>query len=169
MEKVVVAIGSNVGDRRRHMAEARKFLAGLSEKKNLTRASSLYLTEPVGPSRRYFLNAAMIIHTSSTPEELIQNFKMFEREHGRSPEQPRWSARTIDLDLISFGDLVIQTDSLIIPHPEYESRKFVLEPLAELDPEWKDPKSGKHIRELLEDSPPLQVKKLTMEWKPGAT
>lgn len=163
MEKVVVAIGSNVGDRIKHMTDAARFLDRLSERGIVQ--SSLYLTEPVGPSSRYFLNAVVTIHTSLEPEELIREFKYFEKEHGRNPEQPRWSARTIDLDVICYGDLVIQTDSLIIPHPEYRHRLFVLEPLADIEPEWRDPDSGEDIRQLIDEAPSLQVKRISLEWQ----
>lgn len=162
MEAVIVALGSNVGDRRRHMSEARRFLSEMSEKP--IRASSLWMTEPVGPSSRYFLNAAVEMVTGLSPARLVARFKRFEKEHGRSEDQPRWSARTIDLDIISYGNLVIQSDTLIIPHAEYRRRRFVLEPLRELRPDWRDPETGDPIEELLEGAAALSVKKLNLNW-----
>lgn len=162
MATVVVAVGSNIGDRHQHLSDAKAFLSDLSET-TLT-ASSIYITEPIGPATRDFYNAAVKLTTDVEPTSLIKTFKTFEAEHGRSPEHPRWSARTIDLDIISYGDLVIQTDSLIIPHPEYHKRLFVLEPLREILPEWKDPKTGRLIAELLADAPDMRIKKTDLRW-----
>ena len=162
MEEVIVAVGSNVGDRQRHLADAAAYLSTLSERPADT--SPIYLTEPVGPSTRFFLNGMIAIYSSLPPQDLIRHFKQFEREHGRTARQPRWSARTIDLDIIACGNLVIQEDNLIIPHPEYRDRLFVLEPLEDIRPDWKDPKTGEHISLMIADAAPLLMRKTELSW-----
>lgn len=165
MDTVIIAVGSNVGDRHQHLKDAYQFLSTLSE--TPVRASPIYLTEPVGPSTRYFLNGVIEISSSAAPKEVLPKLKKFERRHGRSADQPRWSARTIDLDIISFGDLVIQNDTLIIPHPEYQKRLFVLEPLKSICPDWHDPKTGVPIDTLIANADLMHLKKTTLRWYHG--
>lgn len=162
MATVIVAVGSNVGDRHQHLSDAKEFLSDFSDD-NIV-ASSIYITEPIGPATRDFYNAAIVLTTSKQPKPLIKIFKRFEAEHGRPADHPKWSARTIDLDIISYNDLVIQTDTLIIPHPEYQKRLFVLEPLQEVAPDWIDPKSGQHVSQLIEQAPDMRLKKTDLRW-----
>ena len=162
MDTVVIALGSNIGNRHQHLKDAHQFLSQLSVKPTLS--SPIYITEPVGPSIRYFLNAVIEIVTDLTPEKLLIKLKSFEQNHGRAADHPRWSARTIDLDIISFGHLLIQNDSLIIPHPEYGNRLFVLDPLRDIHPNWHDPKTKASISDMIKKAPALQLKKTTLSW-----
>ncbi|MDX1618238.1 MAG: 2-amino-4-hydroxy-6-hydroxymethyldihydropteridine diphosphokinase [Balneolaceae bacterium] len=157
-----VGLGSNVGDRLQHLSKARQFLSRLSEKG--FRSSSVYLSEPVGPSERNFFNAVVQLDTALEPERFIQRLKQYESEHGRPPDHPRWEARTIDLDIIAYGSLVILQDTLIIPHPEYRERLFVLLPLREVEPDWSDPETGQPIDELVEQAPSLIIHKTELAW-----
>lgn len=163
METVVIALGSNVGNRHRHLKDAHRFLSGLST--TAVQRSAIYLTEPVGPAQRYFLNAAIQIGTDMEPKELLSALKNFEYHHGRRTDHPKWSARTIDLDIICFGDLVIQDDTLIIPHPEYRHRLFVLKPLKDIYSHWQDPQTGIAIDRMIRQAPALQLKKTTLNWE----
>jgi len=162
MATVIVALGSNIGDRQQHLVDAKSFLADFSSSE--ITVSSLYLTEPIGPATRDFYNAVVVLTTDVKPHALINKFKRFEAEHGRANDHPKWSARTIDLDIIGYDDLVIQTDTLIIPHREYEERLFVLVPLMEVCPSWEDPKSGQTIENLIEQAPAMRLEKTAIHW-----
>lgn len=162
MATVVVALGSNIGDRHQHLMDAASFLEEQSEYP--LQKSSIYITAPVGPSTRDFYNAIIVMQSSENPKPLIKTFKDFEQQHGRRADQPKWSARTIDLDIISYDDLVIQADNLIIPHPKYQKRLFVLTPLAEVMPGWNDPKTGTSITELTAAAPELRLEKTDLDW-----
>ncbi|MFH5832482.1 2-amino-4-hydroxy-6-hydroxymethyldihydropteridine diphosphokinase [Halalkalibaculum sp. DA3122] len=162
MAKAIVGIGSNVGDRRRHLSKAKSFLAGISE--SAVAASSVYVSEPVGPSERNFLNAVVALQTRLSPKDFIRRLKEYEAEHGRPANHPRWSPRTIDLDIIAYDDLVLREESLVIPHPEYRDRLFVLLPLRELNPGWIDPETSQPIDELVGTADSLIIHKTELCW-----
>jgi len=129
-----LGLGSNVGDRAGHLRAA---IAMLGERGvEVEAVSSAYETEPVGEilDQPDFLNAAIRIRTELEPEELLAVCKAVEAERGRTLDAPRHSARSLDIDLLLLGDLELSTDRLTLPHPEVTSRRFVLEPLLELDP-----------------------------------
>lgn len=147
MTTVAVALGSNLGDRRSHLDYAishlNNSLAGL-------KASRYYETEPVGAPgpQPLFLNACVVGKTSASAVELFATLMAIEQERGR--ERPfQNAARTLDLDLILFGDLVMETPALTLPHPRFRERRFVLEPLAEIAPELVDPVTGSTVGKLL--------------------
>lgn len=162
MARVVIALGSNLNDPHQQLKKSGIFLNDFSEDEVIK--SSIYRSEPVGPSENDFLNSLAIIGTTLEPEELFERLKEQEKKQGRPSRYPKWTARTLDLDIIAWDNLVIETDSLIIPHQEYSRRLFVLLPLKEVLPDWHDPVSAQHVDELIEEAPPLQIDKTTLNW-----
>lgn len=130
-----LGLGSNVGDPAAHLRAAIELLE--AERIEVQAVSSAYVTEPVGEilDQPDFLNAAVRIRTELEPEELLDACKRVEAERGRSFDAPRHSPRPLDADLLLLGDLELTTDRLTLPHPEVTTRRFVLVPLLELDPE----------------------------------
>jgi 2-amino-4-hydroxy-6-hydroxymethyldihydropteridine diphosphokinase len=119
--------------------------------------SSLYETEPVGEitDQPDFLNGAVRISTELEPEELLDQCKAIEADAGRDFDAPRHAPRPIDVDLLLLGDLELATERLTLPHPELRTRRFVLEPLLELDPGLRLP-DGTELRSALENLGPGQ-------------
>ncbi|HUK63483.1 MAG TPA: 2-amino-4-hydroxy-6-hydroxymethyldihydropteridine diphosphokinase [Dongiaceae bacterium] len=156
--KAYVGIGSNLGEREQHVRAALDALAALPDT-TLTRASSLYDTEPVGgPDQPDFLNAVAELDTDLAPRQLFWNLMRIERQLGRV-RTVRWGPRTIDLDLLLAGDWVISEPDLQVPHPELVRRSFVLVPLVELDPMLRHPVSGETLLQILsrlETRPPVR-------------
>jgi 2-amino-4-hydroxy-6-hydroxymethyldihydropteridine diphosphokinase len=130
--RAAIGLGSNLGDRARHIADA---VAALVETGSLVRASSLYETAPVGgPKQGPYLNAVAVIDTDLSAQELLNRCLAVERDQGRERRE-RWGPRTLDLDILLYGDQVIDEESLRVPHPRMIERRFVLEPLLEV---WPD-------------------------------
>ncbi|HEY6771034.1 MAG TPA: 2-amino-4-hydroxy-6-hydroxymethyldihydropteridine diphosphokinase [Solirubrobacterales bacterium] len=147
-----LGLGSNVGDRE---AELRRAVEDLrAHGVQVEGVSSLYETEPVGEilDQPDFLNAAVRVTTSLEPEELLEVCKTIEAEHGRAFGGPRHGPRPIDIDLLLLGDIELSTDRLTLPHPEVTSRRFVLLPLLELDPDLRLP-DGSELRAALDALP----------------
>ena len=146
MDRVAIALGSNLGDRRAHLDFAVSRLAASFA--NL-RVSSYHETAPVdmpGPASA-FLNAAAVGETSASAHEILDLLMTIERERGR--ERPFQNAsRTLDLDVILLGNLILNDHALTIPHPRFRERLFVLDPLAEIAPELVDPVTGKTVADL---------------------
>ena len=143
---VAIALGSNLGDRPATLQAA---LAELLPYVHDQRVSSFYETAYVGTEQQpAVLNGAVVGDTTIDPHELLEHLLAIEGRFGRT--RPYGGApRTLDLDLILYGDRVIDEPGLIVPHPRFRERRFVLEPLAEIAAEWKDPVSGKTVGELL--------------------
>ena len=130
-----LGLGSNLGDREQHLRAAVRLL--LENGVEVDAVSSLYETEPVGEilDQPDFLNAAARIRTELEPEQLLDLCKAIELEQGRIFGGPRHGPRALDVDLLLLGDLKLDGERLSLPHPELTSRRFVLAPLLELDPE----------------------------------
>jgi 2-amino-4-hydroxy-6-hydroxymethyldihydropteridine diphosphokinase len=146
VDRVAIGLGSNLADRSAHLqhaiAQLRRLLTNL-------KVSGFYETEPVGVgSQPPYLNAAVVADTSRTPRALLAELLAIEQERGRHRPFPG-APRTLDLDLILFGSVVLNEPHLTVPHPRFRERRFVLEPLAEIAPELIDPVTGRSIRELL--------------------
>jgi 2-amino-4-hydroxy-6-hydroxymethyldihydropteridine diphosphokinase len=134
MRSGYLGLGSNVGDREGHLRAAVELLR--EHGVEVEAISSFYETEPVGEvlDQPDFLNAAVRIRTDLEPEALLDLCKAIEVERGRAFDRPRHSPRPLDVDLLLLGEIEMRNERLTLPHPEVTSRRFVLEPLLELDP-----------------------------------
>lgn len=146
IQSVYLSLGSNVGDR---AAQLRAALKALEASCQIQAVSPVYETAPVGElNQPAFLNAAVEIKTALGPLELLNAAKHVENALGRTP-RTRWGPREIDIDLLLWGDVILQSETLTLPHPEFRKRMFVLAPLADIAPEARDPLSGMRVAELL--------------------
>jgi len=147
MARVFIGIGSNLGERRANCLRAVSELQKMGIK--IIRQSSMIETEPWGVAEQpRFINMVVEAETDLTPEALLQRLKDCERRLGRT-ESYLWGPRLIDLDILFYNDMVIDTGELKIPHPEIPHRDFVLIPMCELAPHMRHPSLGKNMRELL--------------------
>ncbi len=152
MKYVYIGLGSNLEDREAYLEQALKRFAA-SHEFPLIRISPIYETEPVGLREQpVFLNAVCEIRTGQSPHVLLRFIRMVEAELGRQ-RRIRWGPRTIDLDILVFGDLCVATEELTIPHPRLAERRFVLQPLNDLVPNLKVPLLETPVHELLQRCP----------------
>ncbi len=147
--KIALALGSNMGDSQEILEAAIAVLAqtpGIF----LEAKSNWYKTKAVGPPQPDYLNGCVTLQVEMLPHELLENLLRIEQQFGRV-RQERWGPRTLDLDLLLYDDLIVDTPNLQIPHPGMRHRAFVLVPLAEIASDWVEPVSGCVIKELLKE------------------
>ena len=161
-----IALGSNLGNSLASLEQSLKILdktSGIS----VVKVSSWYRTKPIGPPQPDYLNGCAILAVEQTPEELLVLLQALELQFGRvRSKETRWGARTLDLDIILYGNLMIKTPELTIPHPRMRERAFVLVPLAEIAPDWQEPISQKAIAQLVAevDSSGVELFQLKPLW-----
>ena len=140
-----IGLGSNLGDRRRNLKEGLRAVEA-SDNVSLIEVSSLYLTRPVEvrePQNDY-LNAVVKIVTTLTPQSLLDSLKEIERRLGRKVNS-HLEPRSLDLDILLYDDLVMETEGLTLPHPRLTGREFVLAPLLDVEPELENPVDGEKL------------------------
>ncbi len=151
MPKLYLLLGGNLGDRIVYLRQASESIG--AQVGGITAASKLYETAAWGKTDQpNFLNQVLEVQTEQPPEQVLQTINHIEQELGRV-RQEHWGARVIDIDILFYDQLVLQTQRLTIPHPQLHLRRFTLLPLAEIAPELMHPVLGKNIDQLLEDCP----------------
>lgn len=154
---VAIGLGANLGDTRATLAAAFEALAALPDSRGLRR-SPLYRSAPIDSSGPDYLNAVALLDTALTPQDLLHHLQAIEAVHGRL--RPYVNApRTLDLDLLLYGDRTLREPTLVIPHPRLHQRAFVLRPLADLAPDWAIPGLGR-VADLLAGVADQQADKL---------
>jgi 2-amino-4-hydroxy-6-hydroxymethyldihydropteridine diphosphokinase len=154
--RVGIALGSNIGDRMNHLRAARTELLALHSGSKSWRCSRIYETEPVDSpaGTAPFLNAAVEIEWAGTPRQLLDTLRAIEIKLGRPSRRPKNAPRTIDLDVLYFGDLRFTEADLAIPHPRMHARRFVLAPLMDITPDLQLPGFDRTIAQLFAQLPP---------------
>lgn len=155
-----IGLGSNLDDPQTHVSRAFSELESLPDS-TLVKHSSLYKTTPVGPQNQAdFINAVSLVNTTLQPIALLKQMQEIENRHGRVRTGEQWGPRTLDLDLLLYGDSVIHETGLIVPHPELHRRCFVLQPLYELSEQLMIPGIGS-VTDLLQQIDCKGVRKLS--------
>ena len=150
MSRVFLGLGSNQGERLAHLSRALRALSAVPGAR-VRQFAPIYETEPVGgPPQPLFLNTAVELETALAPLVLLEAIKRLERELGRVATAEHWGPRIIDIDILLYDQMIMDTPQLTIPHPRMHLRRFVLEPLAQLAPHLRHPVLHQTIAQLLE-------------------
>jgi 2-amino-4-hydroxy-6-hydroxymethyldihydropteridine diphosphokinase len=154
--RTAIALGSNLGDRKAALRKARDSILALHTGPDPAAVSPLYETAPVGcpQGSPNFLNAVIEIETSLQPHDLIDHLRALELAAGRPSHRAANSPRPLDLDILHCGSLALATPHLVVPHPRMACRRFVLQPLAEINPRFVLPGGSRTVAELLAALPP---------------
>jgi 2-amino-4-hydroxy-6-hydroxymethyldihydropteridine diphosphokinase len=158
--RAYVGLGSNLGDRAAYLLLGLSALSRLPETR-LLRLSPVYETDPVGPPQPPYLNMVAELETELSPTGLLAEMLRIEKALGRERRE-RWGPRTLDLDLLLYGDLVLEEAGLSVPHPRLHERAFVLVPLLDLLPEGRHPLLGQSFAELLASLDASSVRPLVL-------
>ncbi|MEI6141635.1 MAG: 2-amino-4-hydroxy-6-hydroxymethyldihydropteridine diphosphokinase [Mariniphaga sp.] len=159
MAEVFLLLGGNVGDKHKIFAETRIMIDNCIG--NLTKRSSIYATEPWGFKSELFWNQVLVIETSLLPLDILDITQSIEKSMGRIKTTDIYESRTMDIDLLFYDGLLLDTPRLTLPHPKIAERKFVLVPMNEIVPEKRHPQTGQTIGEMLKVcKDPLKVDKL---------
>lgn len=165
MKTIYLSLGSNLGDREGNLRAAIALLGAAGV--HVLRVSSVYETEPLEVrDQPWFLNLVVEAETELFPKQLLARIQKIELELGRARVRPK-GPRTIDIDILLYGESLIETGELTVPHPRLAERRFVLEPLAELAPELRHPASRRTVRELLAATAGQTVRKFTPSGDPS--
>ena len=157
--RAFLSLGSNLGDRGENLREALRLLGGLGVR--ILRVSSFYETEPMDVrDQPWFVNITVEVETELAPESLLAAALSVERAMGRERVTPK-GPRRIDIDILLYEDRLIRAPGLVVPHPRMAERRFVLEPMAEIAPELRQPESGRTMSELLDTVRGGKVKRLS--------
>ena len=158
MARAALITGGNVGNAEATLAEAEQLIA--AEVGTIECHSQIYRTKAWGFEADDFLNQVLIVESELEPMQLLATVNDIERRLGRDRDQERiiksatgaqYASRSIDIDILFYGDLVVESERLTLPHPRIAEREFVLEPLAEVAAEWQHPVSGKSVGEMYEE------------------
>jgi 2-amino-4-hydroxy-6-hydroxymethyldihydropteridine diphosphokinase len=154
--KTAIALGSNIGDRLQNLRRAVDAICAIRGVSGEPLKSRVYETEPVDcpPDASAYLNAVIEIEYDGEPTPLLEELRRIEQNLGRPARHPRNAPRTIDLDILHIGDLTLHDDAITIPHPRMHSRRFVLAPLADIQPSLILPGRHESVATLLEKLPP---------------
>ncbi len=166
MTRCLIALGSNLGDRLRHLTEA---VATIDKEPDISivDVSALYETAPVGGPERQgpYLNAALLIETSLPARRLLATLHRIEADHERE-RLVRWGARTLDLDLLTYGDDVSDDEALLLPHPRMHLRRFVMVPVCDVAADLRHPQLGRPMETILAGLPaePDDLTLVSRDW-----
>ncbi|GGG06088.1 2-amino-4-hydroxy-6-hydroxymethyldihydropteridine diphosphokinase [Pontibacter amylolyticus] len=151
MPKLYLLLGGNLGDRPLYLSQARERIA--AQVGPIVQSSSLYETAAWGKTDQpAFLNQVLEVQTKLSPEKVLQGINQIEQELGRIRHE-HWGARGIDIDILFYDQLVMQSQRLTIPHPQLHLRRFTLMPLSEIAPQLLHPVLNQHVTQLLQDCP----------------
>jgi len=148
MHDVYLSLGSNIDDREKNIINAIKLLGKIL---TIKKVSSIYETEPVGfKEQKYFYNLVLKVFTDLTPFELLQSVEQIENKLGKKIKR-RWGPRSIDIDILYYGNEIIESEELTVPHPLINERRFVLVPMSEIAEEFVCPKTNLKVSDILKN------------------